>query len=125
MVLPVLQTGVSGVTLTFTTIDNMVSVDINADGPQGNGTLGWSRVFEINVSGMGYYGGKYEVLLDPFLSNYHGRGAYSVTLSIVASNWTSAGQVIGTLYYGDGQTQPIEFDSNEWSSTQIAYTLQF
>lgn len=119
-----INTGTRGVTLNFSNIDNMVSVDINADGPQGNGRLGWSRVFEANSSGLGYYGGNYTVSLDPYLAAYQSNGASSVTLSIVASNWTSAGSVVGSIQYPNNST-PISITPAEWTSQQNSYTLVF
>lgn len=122
MGLTVIKTGTTGVTLNFTTIDNMLSVDINPDGPQGNGKLGWSRVFEANASGLGYYGGNYSITLDQYLHNYKHGGASSVTLAIVASNWTAGGSIAGTLSY-DGGSTPISLSPGEWSSQQQALTL--
>lgn len=119
-----LKTGVANVTLTFTAIDNMVSVYINPDGPQDNGTLGWSTVLEVNASGLAYNGGTYSIPLDPFLSNYQNAGATSVTLVVVMSNWQTGGVNTGQIAW-PGDSQQISSNLSSYSSQQMAYTLVF
>lgn len=124
MALTSINTGTTGVQLTFTQIDNMVSVDLNPDGQQGNGNLGWSRVMESNSAGFGLYGGNITITLDQYLQAYQSNGATSVNLAIVASNWSGPGSIVGTLTYSGGST-PINFSLAEWTSQQQAFTLVF
>jgi hypothetical protein len=121
----VLKTGVKNVSISFTNIDNQLSVYINPDGPQANGSLGWSTVLEVNASGMSYNEGGYSVQLDPFLSNYQNNGATSVTLVVVGSNWLSGGIFTGVIQWPDSGAQAISMAPPPFSSQQLAFTLEF
>ncbi len=120
-----LPTGVKDVTLSFTFIDNMLSVYLNPDGPQGNGNLGWSTVLEVNASGLSYDDGSYVIKMDPFLTNYQENGANSVTMVVVASNWLSGGLIQGQIEFPGSKAVPIVIRPNTFSSAQVAYTLVF
>lgn len=121
----VIKTGVQDVTLSFTYIDNQLSVYINPDGPQDNGTLGWSTVLEVNASGLSYDGGSYTILLDPFLRNYQSNGATSITLVVVASNWLSGGVIQGMIQWPGAPQQGIALKPATYSSQQAVFTLEF
>ncbi|MFN8712681.1 MAG: hypothetical protein ACK5Z2_07495 [Bacteroidota bacterium] len=122
-----LKTGSSDVMFTLITLDNYITVDINPDGIQGGGTMGWNRVLEMNNAGFGpaeSNNGLATIDLTPYLTAYQQSGAKSVNLAIVVSNWTGGGSVKGTITWpGNGSENFENLDIPSWSSTQLAYTL--
>ncbi|MGL5891454.1 MAG: hypothetical protein ACRC3B_16310 [Bacteroidia bacterium] len=122
-----INTGTSDVVFTLISLDNYITVDINPDGIQGGGTLGWSRVLEMNNAGFGPVDSGKEfakIDLSSILTAYKKSGAASVNLAIVVSNWTGNGQVKGTITWpGNGSQNFEDLKIPSWSSKQFAFTL--
>ena len=120
----VLKTGVTGVVFNLKGIDNSVVVDINADGvqPTGNGTLGWSRVLEMNTSGFAS-AQNVSIDLSAMLATYKSKGAKSVTFTVVASNYVGPGGINAAINFPGGSQAIVQSAIAPYTSTQFAYTL--
>jgi hypothetical protein len=120
----ILKTGSKGVIFSLKGLDNSIVVDINPDGalPVGNGSLGWSRVLEMNTAGFAA-AQNVSIDLSAMLAAYKSKGAKSVTLTVVVSNWAGPGNVNGAISW-PGNSQPIVLTAMDtFTSTQFAYTL--
>jgi hypothetical protein len=117
----VLKTGVTGVVFNLKGIDNSVVVDINADGGLGNGGLGWFRVLEMNTS----FNPAQNVSIDlsGMLATYKGKGATSVTLTVVANNWSHSGSINAGISFPGGSQAIAQPSITPYTSVQFAYTL--
>lgn len=118
-----LKTGTQGVKFSLENVDNAVSVEINPDGPQGDGKLGWSRVFAMNNSGYAANSAT-TVDLQGILQQYKEGGAKNVSVSVVFSNWTSSGSINAAISWTNGQSEIMKESLDSWTSKQFAFSLE-
>jgi hypothetical protein len=120
----VLKTGSKGVVFSLKGLDNSIVVDINPDGvqPAGNGSFGWSRVLEMNTAGFAA-AQNVSIDLSGILATYKSKGAKSVTLTVVVSNWAGPGNVNAAITWPTGNQPIVLAAMGTYTSTQFAYTL--